>query len=409
MTKPPSPAHVPLLSRRALVLFGVLAVLWIGLAWFAFERQVEERTAALVVQHKVEVQQSVDIISANMDRVFNRLQGLAAVMAGMNEVQTVLASFGPDAKTSLLQYQSRKSEWTHRSDLLALSRQLLAATNDVGVDIIWVMNASGDCVAASNSAESTSFVGTNYVDRDYFSSAQAGKRGRQYAMGRVTKIPGLFFSAPVIVDGRFLGAVTVKNDLPRIASAINNPHAFMTDDQGVIILAADPSLEMRALPDATVRQLPPEQQQSRYMRQTFDTYGIAAESKRGGLLRVAGSPYPHMASRSALPQHGITVHILMPVKDIDRLRGDAFVTALLLSSSGILLTALVFGVRAYFSRVRQHRRGMEGANESLTQLNAQLKISPRSIRSPASTTGASWTRRWSGRWRARSASRRPWR
>src|SRR5688572_10873292 len=235
------------------------------------------------------------------------------------------------------------------------------------------MNASGDCVAASNHAEPTSFVGTNYVDRNYFTSAQAGERGRQFAVGRVTKVPGLFFSAPVIADARFLGAVAVKNDLPRIASAINNPHAFVTDDQGVIILAADRSLEMRALPGATVHQLPDERRLSRYMRLKFDTYEVGPESESGGLLRVSGSPYPHITARSELPQHGITVHVLMPITNIDSLRGDTFVAFLLFSSSGIMLTALIFGARAYLSRMRQYRRSMERTNESLTRLNAQLE------------------------------------
>ena len=64
------------------------------------------------------------------------------------------------------------------------------------MDIIWLMNAAGDCVAASNFADRTSFVGTNYADRSYFQSARDGKRGRQYAMGRATNVPGLFFRHP---------------------------------------------------------------------------------------------------------------------------------------------------------------------------------------------------------------------
>jgi len=363
----------PLIGRRALAPIGAIALLWTAVAWFAFERQVEHRTAASVAQQQDEIRTSVDVISANVDRVFNRLQGLAAVLAGMSEVRTALSSFGPAVGASSLSYDSRKYEWTRRSDLLALSRQLQAATDDIGVDIIWVMNAAGDCVAASNSTESLSFVGTNYADRSYFTSAQAGQRGRQFAVGRVTNIPGLFFSAPVVGEERFLGAVAVKNDLPRIASAVNNPYAFVTDDQGVIILAADRSLEMRALPGAAVHKLPDEARQSRYMRLNFDTYGIAAGSDPGGLLRVAGSPHPHIAARSALPQHGLTVHIVMPIRNIDSLRGDVFVTFLLLYFSGILLTALAFGARAYVSRMRQHRKAIEGTNESLTRLNAELE------------------------------------
>jgi diguanylate cyclase (GGDEF)-like protein len=372
MSTPPSPAHTPLITRRSVALFGAIAVLWAALAWFAFEWQMRQRTAASVAEQAEEIRQSVAIISANVSRAFNRLQGMAAVLAAVSDVKAVLTPSRPDAWRSTLEYASRKAAWTTRPDLSALSAQMRVAAADIGVDVIWVMNAGGDCVAASNFAEATSFVGTNYSDRDYFSAALAGRRGRQYAVGRVTKVPGLFFSAPIIVNGRFVGALAVKSDLPKIESAINHPHAFLTDDQGVIILAADPILEMRALPGAAVRRLPPDQRLSRYMRLDFDTYEFASESKPGGLVRVSGSRTPYLASHSTLPEHGVTVHILMPTRNTDSLRGDAIVTFLLLYCSGILLTAVGFGVRVYVLRMRQYRRSMEETNETLTRLNAQL-------------------------------------
>jgi diguanylate cyclase (GGDEF)-like protein len=300
--------------------------------------------------------------------VYNRLQGLAAVVAAGSDVKTVLASFGEDTGRSPLPYDARKAEWTQRPDLLALSRQLLVATEDIGVDIMWLLNAGGDCVAASNSAEPMSFIGTNYADRTYFSSAQAGKRGRQYAVGRVTKVPGLFFSAPVMADGRFLGAVAVKSDLSRIATAVNHPYAFVTDDQGVIILAANHSLEMRAVPGAAVHQMPAELRQARYLRQEFPTYDTGTDRGRDGLLAVTGSPHPHIVARSELPQHGITTHILLPLEGIENLRGDALVVFLLLACSGTLLVALVFGARAYVVRVRHQQAIMTTANEALDRL-----------------------------------------
>jgi diguanylate cyclase (GGDEF)-like protein len=91
-----------------------------------------------------------------------------------------------------------------------------------------------------------------------------------------------------------------------------------------------------------------------------------------GLLRVKGSPHPHIAVHSELPEHGITVHILMPVVGIESLRADAFVAFLLLSFSGITLSALVSGARAYVVRVRHQRLIMEAANQTLKTLNEQL-------------------------------------
>src|SRR5688572_21083406 len=134
MSTPPSPAHAPLISARSLALFGAIAVLWTAIGWVVFERQGRERAAASVVQQTEEIRQSVAVISANVDRVLNRLQGVAAVLAAVSDVKTALAGFGPDVAASPLPYESRKSEWTQRPDLLALSRLLRASTEDIGVD-----------------------------------------------------------------------------------------------------------------------------------------------------------------------------------------------------------------------------------------------------------------------------------
>jgi diguanylate cyclase (GGDEF)-like protein len=362
----------PLMSGRSLVLFGAIAALWCVLSWFVVNRLVQDRIAALVARETSQARHDLSGISENFERVLNRLQGLPAVLAAGADVTTALASFGPGVAQSPLSREARIAAWTERPDLRALNYLLLAGAGEMDVDIIWVMNASGDCVAASNFSDSTSFIGTNYVDRAYFQSARQGKRGRQYAMGRVTNVPGLFFSAPVMAGGRPLGAVTLKIDLPRLAPWVTHPHAFVTDEFGVIVLAADPKLEMRALPGASVHQLPVERRQTRYKREIFETLGMDAASGPGGLVRVTGSPYLHVAARSERPQHGIAVHIVAPIEDIQSVRGDAFAAFGLLAFSGLMLTALVFGVRAYLLRVRQHRESIEATNQSLKQLNEHL-------------------------------------
>jgi diguanylate cyclase (GGDEF)-like protein len=360
------------MSKRSLALFGAIAVLWIALAWSVFNWLVQDRIAALVARETSQVRQDLSRISENLERVLNRLQGLPAVLAAGRDVTDALASFGPGVAPSRHSRDAGKGAWTQRPDLISLNKQLLAVAGEMDVDVIWAMNASGDCVAASNFEEPTSFIATNYADRSYFQSAQAGKRGRQYAMGRVTNVPGLFFSAPATADGRFLGAVTIKIDLPRLGPWVNDPYAFVTDEYGVIILAADHKMEMLALPGAAVHQLPAAQRLALYKREAFETLRMETGTGPGGLVRVAGSPHPYLAARSERPHHGIAVHILAPIEGIDSMRRDAFAAFLLLSFSGIMVTALAFAVRAYVLRVRQHRESIEATNASLNELNENL-------------------------------------
>src|SRR5688500_5682387 len=146
------------MSGRSLVLFCTVAVLWTALSWFFVNWLVQDRVTALVARETSQARRDVSSISENFERILNRLQGLPAVVAAGSDVTVSLAAFGPRIVPSPLSLEERKAEWMQRPDLLALNKQLLAVTAEMDVDIIWVMNASGDCVASSNFGESTSFI-----------------------------------------------------------------------------------------------------------------------------------------------------------------------------------------------------------------------------------------------------------
>ncbi len=373
---PPNPESgtkkLPSVSRRALALAAIVAALWCALAWHLVEGQARAQISEVVDRQTREAREAAYMINVSMDGLLNRLQGLAAVMAADSRIVEVLAAFGPQVQASARTVEARKTEWTQRPDLKTANERLLIANTDMDVDVIWAMNANGDCVVSSNHREMTSFIGTNYADRTYFAAARSGRRARQYAVGRVTNVPGLFFSAPITANGAFVGAVAVKSDLTRIASAINHRHAFITDDYGVIILAADRTLEMRALPGAAVHQLSDKQRMSRYVRTKFETLDIQPDRLLQDMVRVSGSPHLHAAALSELPHHGITVHIVAPIEHLKAIREQTTVLFMLLAASGILFIALALGAYAYLARVRQNRVSMEAANASLQALNQHL-------------------------------------
>jgi hypothetical protein len=127
----------------------------------------------------------------------------------------MLAKLGPEAKRSGLAQARLAETLLAREDLMAINRHLALVNRELGSDLIFVMNASGDCVAASNYDSNVPLVGGHFADREYFQHTQSGAKGRQYAMGRVTNVPGLFFSAPVTARGQLVGAIAVKIDVPK--------------------------------------------------------------------------------------------------------------------------------------------------------------------------------------------------
>jgi C4-dicarboxylate-specific signal transduction histidine kinase len=124
------------------------------------------------------------------------------------------------------------------------------------MSVLWVIDKSGRTIAASNSKTDESFVGTDYSDREYFQEAMNGKLGQQYALGRVTNVPGLFFSAPVKLNGKVIGVVAGKVNMSILSHWVAQSSGFITDQNGVIIAAHDQSLEMKTLESVDIRSQP---------------------------------------------------------------------------------------------------------------------------------------------------------
>ena len=138
----------------------------------------------------------------------------------------------------------------------AANRTLERARERGGADFVYLMDASGETVAASNWAEPLSFVGANYGYRPYFRGAIGGAETSFFAVGATTGEPGYFVARPVRgapigagraaepVDGPVRGVLAAKFSLDALVDAWRaQPHrSLVTDELGVVILATDASL-----------------------------------------------------------------------------------------------------------------------------------------------------------------------
>jgi two-component system sensor histidine kinase DctS len=130
-----------------------------------------------------------------------------------------------------------------RALLDRVNNYLEEVNNRVGADALYLMDAKGLAVAASNWNSAISFVGEDYSFRPYFKDGRAGMFGFFYAMGSATKIPGLFLSAPVMSGGEVAGVIAIKVSLRDIEEAWRSggdPVALL-DARGIVFLGADPS------------------------------------------------------------------------------------------------------------------------------------------------------------------------
>jgi diguanylate cyclase (GGDEF)-like protein len=114
---------------------------------------------------------------------------------------------------------------------------------NIRVDVIYVMDRSGNCVAASNWRALDSFVGKNYGFRPYFLQALAGRTGRYIAKGVTSSKAGYYLARPVTVDGEIRGVVVAKISFEALQSRIeefwnhDKELDLVTDENRVIVVS----------------------------------------------------------------------------------------------------------------------------------------------------------------------------
>ena len=199
--------------------------------------------------------------------------------------------------------------------------RLAQLAGETGASVIYLIDAAGDTVAASNYAQADSFVGNNYAFRDYFQRAMRQGAGEQYGLGTVSRRPGLYLSRRVDgADGRALGVVVVKVELNSVEQtwAASGRPTFVDDGRGVVLATSVPDWRFRAL-----RALAPEEAQA--IRdsiqfadaglQPLDMTGMAGTADDGLVTVDAGSGMQaHVEATLPLQDNPAEwrIHVLVP-------------------------------------------------------------------------------------------------
>lgn len=172
------------------------------------------------------------------------------------------------------------------------NRYLRGVRDLSGVDEIYLLDASGRTLAASNFAEPGSFVGHDYSFRPYFRQAIAQGEGRYYAVGVTTGVPGYFLASRIGPAQAPLGVAVAKvdmSDLPRTWARAEQDIA-LADDLGVVFLSGQSGWTYRPLEPLDA--------------QALDL--IAAERRYAGLEIAGAAPLrPDLAQDLRLAETGL--------------------------------------------------------------------------------------------------------
>lgn len=127
-----------------------------------------------------------------------------------------------------------------RSRLDRKLEDLVAGTNAA---VIYLIDATGVAVAASNWREPTSFVGNDYSFRAYFSRAMAEGTAEHFALGSVSKRPGLYISHRIGPAAAPLGVVVVKMEFDQLERDWHETQrpSYVVDANHVVLITSIPS------------------------------------------------------------------------------------------------------------------------------------------------------------------------
>ncbi|MBU1324704.1 MAG: sensor histidine kinase [Alphaproteobacteria bacterium] len=298
------------------VAVAVLAVL--GAGWLASrdaQGAVDRQAATAAALHGA-------VLRSELERV----RAVPSVLAADPDLEALVTAPSPARRD------------VANAKLESLAREVRAAA-------LYVLDADGTALAASNWREPTSFVGSNYRFRPYFSDAVRDGEAAFFALGTVSGRPGLYLSRRIVdASGRLAGVIVAKIEFDALETMWRRSEepTWVTDATGVILITTVPDWRFRAtLP------LSPERRRTLAEEQTAGASlsDLPFTAPDRGLIRldrdVVPGRYAHAVD--AIPDLGWTLHLLQPADQVmSRAVGAALVlaalaTALLAALSGVLL------------------------------------------------------------------------
>lgn len=208
-------------ARRSWLVFAAVALVLLAAGLLlARDYGRSQALAGLAGQSRIDASLKASLLRA----VVERQRALPLVLADDAAIRGALLS--PD-----------------RQSLDRINRKLEALATSAEAAVIYLIDRSGVAVAASNWQEPTSFVGNDYAFRDYFRLAVRDGMAEHFAMGTVSKRPGLYISRRVDGPGGPLGVIVAKLEFDGVEAdwQVSGKPAYVTDRRGIVLITSLPS------------------------------------------------------------------------------------------------------------------------------------------------------------------------
>lgn len=309
----PRPRLKPQWILATLVYALTLAlVVWAGNHWADIQANGQARRAAQV---------SAGSRASLLVSELQKYRLLPVVLAEQPEVAEALSSGAAPARDRL-------------------NRKLETIAAQLGNSIVYVLDGKGRTIAASNWRLRTSFVGQDYSFRPYFVQAMRGGADEFFALGTVSRQPGLFLSQRV---GAGAGVIVVKFAFDTVERGWGPPPSLVTvtGPDGVVLLTNRPSWRFgttHALPAGQIAEM-------RSVRQYGASPLAPLPLRPAGIDMIDISRTRYATASVPVPVAGWTLTALEPLAPI---RATYLATArlVMMAAALLLLVPLALWLRA---------------------------------------------------------------
>ena len=263
----------------------------------------------------------------------------------------------------------------------ALANRYLEDLNQqTSTSTIYVINTEGRVLASSNWRRADSYVGEDLSFRDYFQQALKGGQGRSYGVGTTRAEPGYYLAQGLKKDGKIIGVAVVKVRLDQLEPSWQwaDTDAFVSDENGVIILASEPEWKLHTLSLLSAERREELARSLRYYWASLpllqvaqrQTLGIDLErwslQMPGASTKSDKNPTDFLAQTRSLKDTSWKLTLLTPLKTV---RKTALSNAALAVASFAILVILLVA----WNERRKVLAARFAAREALERANSQLE------------------------------------
>lgn len=222
---PPSLAVKPRLIRQ-LFLPPLILMLMIGLGYIAY--LVSEHSGIKSLRETGERQ--LKLHARTVESEISKYTYLPSVLELESSVSQLLNEPGPELQQQVNRY------------LEGLNRRSRSRA-------IYVMDTTGRVLATSNWRDPDSYQGEDLSFRAYFQDAVRGLPGRFYGIGTTTGESGYYLAHGLEDKGRIIGVAVIKVRLEALEERWQRARleAFVSDENGIIILSSDPARRLKSV------------------------------------------------------------------------------------------------------------------------------------------------------------------